>query len=126
MKEKDAQRLFGKANTVKGVFELKIMKGTSIAFSRLAGHQERRLLNASRSEGDYHKISDMSVDQKPWDCQLICDYPAYVVIVHYIPRKMKRCYYITIEEWRDMRGSCGRKSATPEMLEDASVHVLDL
>lgn len=126
IKEKDIQREFGKKNQIHGVHELKIMKGTSIAFSRLEDHQEIALERCNSDDGHYEKISDMSMGKKGFDCFLIKNYPAYVVVCHYVPRKTKRCYYIPIVEWKRMRADCGRKSATPEMLDKASLHILDL
>lgn len=126
MKEKDIQREFGRKNKITGVFELKLCKGTSLPFSSVAPHQEKALLDASGAIGCYHKLSDFSMDQKPWDCQRIANTDAYIVICFYTPRKNKMLYYIPIHDWVLMREASGRKSATEDMCYDDAKFILDL
>lgn len=127
MKEKDIQRLFSKKNTRKGVFELKLTKGKSIRFDALADHQERALIGASSSVGCSHKISDFSLEQKPFDCFRIVDYPAYVVVCFYVPRVKKRIYYVEVGEWVALRSRVApRKSVKEVEVEDVAVEVVDI
>ena len=124
MKERDFQTLFGKRNTIHGVFELKFTKGKSLPFNALAEHQERALIAACGSDGLYHKISDFPVfdgsgarfnRKKPFDCMLLTWQSSYVVVMFWESRKKKNVYYIKIENWLVMRENAGRKSLTEDM-----------
>ena len=94
--EKNFQTEFGRRNKHSGLFELKIVKGKSFRFDQLQPHQRRALLNAQGKKGCFHKLSDMSWDQKPFDCFNIKNYPAYVVVMFYEIRKKKNVYYVPI------------------------------
>lgn len=113
-----------------GVFELKLCKGTRFAFKSLQDHQETALLNASSDIGCSHKLSDMSLDQKPFDCFRIKNYPAYVVICFYVPRKKKRLYYIGIDEYVRRRDeilkTTGMKSFTEDEVSEIAYDWLDI
>ena len=129
MKESNFQSEFSKRNTLKGVFELKFCKGTSLPFSSVAEHQEEALLAASgKGKGLFHKISDSPIFSdnktrftrpKPFDCFLIREYPAYVVIMWWVPRKKKRAYYIHINDWIILKETAERKSITEKMAEES-------
>ena len=127
MKEKDIQTIFGKRNTVNGVFELKLCKGTSLPFKSLAEHQEQALLDCSIGNGYYFKITDQPIfagkatrfhTKKPFDCFRLYRVNAYVVLCFYVPRKKKNIYYIDIRDWVNMRMESKRKSVTEAMAED--------
>jgi hypothetical protein len=103
MKEKDFQTKF--TNWVHEqrfgtttVWELKICKGPSMPFKQVADHQIKGLQDAKRG-GLYHKISDSPVSwqtrtrftkPKPFDCLLINNASAFVVLWFYKPRQAKR------------------------------------
>lgn len=106
MKERDIQVLFKSINKIEGVFELKLVKGSSLPFSRIEEHQIESLLNASEDTGLYHKIADgvfnskgFGANKKPFDCFFIKNYPAYLVVCFYVPRKKKNFYYIEINDF---------------------------
>jgi hypothetical protein len=99
MKEEDLQTLFSRQNAIFGVFELKLTKTKSLAYSKIEPHQIKSLLDANSGSGCAHKLSDMSMDKKPWDCQNIRMSPAYIVVLYYIPRKPKVIYYIPIKSF---------------------------
>jgi len=138
MKEKNFQSEFKKNNKIHGVFELKLCKGVSLPFSRVESHQEEALLAATTREGFYYKIPDQPVSEleegapkgkeiqftqirftlpKPFDCFLVKNTPAYVVIMFYVPRKKKTVYYVRIEDFLEMKDLAKRKSMTEKMLE---------
>lgn len=130
MKERDFQTQFKKHNKITGIFELKLCKGKSLSFSSVAEHQKQALLDVSSRTGLYHKISDSPffkdpegrmrfTKPKPFDCFLLKDVNAYVVIMFYVPRKKKNVYYIPIEKYLDMEREVGRKSFTEEMARSA-------
>ena len=134
MKEKDIQSLFGKKIDQMGVFELKLCKGPSISFSAVSEHQEESLSKVER-EGLYYKISDAPFGHstgfrfhapKPFDCFFVKEIPAYVVVVFYRPREKKVAHFVRIGQWLSMKETCGRKSATREMVENAAERTLDL
>lgn len=124
MKEKDVQNLFGKKNTVTGAFELKLVKGKSMPFSAVAEHQVRALLQVE-GEGLSWKISDFSMEQKPFDFFRIRGV-AYVVPVWYVPRVRKTAYYIRIGDFVALRNSLSRKSLTEEMADAISEWKIEL
>jgi len=123
MKEKDIQQIFKKKNKHFGIFELKLCKGTSMAFDHVADHQIEALLAVSGEEGLYHKIADSPVSwggqrftkKKPFDCLVLKNQPAYVVICWYIPRAKKEFHYIPIKSFIEKRTMANRKSITKQM-----------
>lgn len=122
MKERDFQSEFGKRNTVRGVFELKLCKSKSMPFNHVAEHQVKALLAADGYEGLYHKLTDQTyggkmrfTHPKPFDCFRLFDVPAYIVIMFYIPRQKKAVYYIPVTTWVERKSQAGRKSLTESM-----------
>lgn len=102
------------------VWELKMEKGRSFAFDRMADHQISALLEAKR-EGLYHKISDSPVSwggrmrftsAKPFDCSLIKEADAFVVLCFYKPRQKKKTLWIDIERFVIVKSNSKRKSIT--------------
>lgn len=67
MREKNFQTLFSRRNTISGVFELKLTKTKSLAYSKVEPHQIKSLLAANSEKGCAYKLSDMSIDKKPFD-----------------------------------------------------------
>lgn len=135
MKEKDLQAIFGRKNTVHGVFELKMVKGPSKAFKDVEDHQIEALLRVSGNEGVYHKVADQTIGRKggfgaslkkPFDCFFLKNTPAFVVPIFYVPRKRKTAYYIPIDDFIIMRVMADRKSFTEEMARAHSYHVVEL
>ena len=114
--------------------ELKIMKGKDInkimsfPFKKLKGHQEKALIDVTLGRGDIFKIPDMPkpkpqpkgkkskirfIPRKPFDCFYMSDTKAYVIILFYIPRKLKRVFVLDIDLFRGVRSLYhieGRKS----------------
>jgi hypothetical protein len=125
MKEKNVQVIFGKNNTIHGVFELKICNGTCQLFKSVREHQVEALLKAS-GEGLHYKIADMPqsfyggnknfrfVAKKPFDCIFLKNTPAFVVLCWYTPRKKKEFHYIEIGDWETEKMIATRKSITKE------------
>ena len=134
MKESDFQTAFRDKNTIHGVFELKLCKGKSLPFSALADHQETALLAASSPEGLFHKITDQPIfagskvrftKPKPFDCFMLKNTNAYVVVMWWVPRKKKKAYYIRIQDWILASGKAGRKSITEDIARIYAVKVVD-
>ena len=127
MVEKNLQSIFTawiKSNPDKilgtTVWELKMEKGTTMSFSRVADHQIEALLQA-KYEGLYHKISDTPVSwggkmrftsKKPCDCMLIKQAEAYVVVCFYRPRQKKETMWIDIDRFLKVKSEALRKSIT--------------
>lgn len=125
MVEKNFQSIFTKwvrenPPTVSTVWELKMVKGPSIAFDRVSPHQVEALKEAKRS-GIFHKISDSPVSwqsklrftkPKPFDCLYISKAEAYVVLLFYKPRQKKQILFIDIDDWVDEMNKVERKSLT--------------
>ena len=134
MKEKDIQTIFKNINTIDGVFELKLCKQKSIRYDALADHQREALINANSDTGLYHKISDFPVyagsknrfnAKKPFDCFRVSNFPAYVVICFYVPRKSKDYYYIPIKAWIRSEVWSPKKSINREEIERIALYVMD-
>lgn len=125
MKERNIQTLFGRKNTMMGVFELKLVKGRSMPFNAVAEHQVRALSRVERG-GLYHKISDASYEKKPFDCFRLEGVPAYVVPVWYVPRERKTAYYIRIGKFCELRDACGRKSLTETIAKEYADNFMEL
>lgn len=132
MKERDFQTQFKKHNRINGVFELKLCKGKSMPFSAVPEHQIKALCDISIGDGLYHKISDSPIfsgnktrftKPKPFDCFLLRNINAYLVVMFYVPRRRKMVYYIKITEYIDMVDMAGRKSMTEEMAEERAAIV---
>jgi len=135
MKERDIQREFGKRNTIPGIFELKLCKGKSIRWDSVRPHQIDSLLKASSEEGLYHKITDPPIyagaktrfnAKRPFDCFLLVNVPAYVVVCFWEARKRKTCYYIRISDYVARRNEADRKSFREDEAKSMSCHTIDL
>ena len=147
MVEKDAQTVFRDHNTVYGAFELKLCKGTiddmgkvhipPLAFNRIADHQREALLAISSQKGFFHKLTDPPVfpgpDMKtrfnkprPFDCFRLQHVPAYVVVCWYVPRKIKRFFYIEIHAMIEEMGMSERKSLTMQRAGEIAETIMDV
>jgi penicillin-binding protein-related factor A (putative recombinase) len=118
MKESEFQSLWTKyirANWKNGsvAFELKITKTGSLPFTRLEEHQEEALKKA-KHKLLAHKISDMSLNAKPFDMFVLQDAAAYVVVLFYEEGKDKVAYLIDIDEFIKEKQISVRKSLTAE------------
>lgn len=111
---------------MKGVFELKLVKGKSLPFAAVETHQVKALADAEGIEGCYHKLSDESSGKKPFDCFNLSGVPAYVVPVWYVPRKRKTAYYIPIGLYMIMELTADRKSFTEEMAKENASFIVEL
>lgn len=137
MIEKDMQSLFkvhlGKnVPTETMVYELKMEKGSSIAFARVYDHQVTWLYQAKHSHV-YHKIADTTMSfggkqtfnkPKPFDCMVIVKVPAWVIIMFYKPREKKEALYIDIDDWIKERDTSSRKSLTEQRAREISSHIV--
>lgn len=141
MIEKNFQSLFKvwveeNKPTVTTVFELKLEKGTSIAFDRLASHQVEKLKEA-KGDGLYHKIADSPVSwmkgtamrfgkPKPFDCAFIKNAEAYVVLLFYKLRAKKEMLFIDVDEWVYESKRATRKSLTEDRAREISYKIIKL
>jgi len=134
MKEKDIQQIFKMKNKKRGVFELKLCKGISMPFNHVADHQIEALKAVSTDKGLYHKISDSPVSYggqrftkpKPFDCFVLNNIPAYVVICWYIPRVKREFHYIPIQKFIEKRNNTKRKSITEEMSAEIAEEIVQM
>jgi len=126
MKEKNFQKMFGtwiKENEqATTAFELKICKLKSLSFDSVKEHQVEALVEAKHGYL-YHKISDSPIfpghktrftKPKPFDCLVISESKAYVVIWYYHPRQPKEMIWIDINDWLKEVKASDRKSLTEE------------
>jgi len=98
------------------VFELKITKSKSLPFTAVQPHQARSLRAAKRGRLIY-KIPDVGLGQKPFDCFHLYQTKAFVVVFFYRPRQYNKFYLIDIDDFCNLKDSCGRKSLTEAMAE---------
>lgn len=115
------------------VFELKIEKGTSMSFDRVAEHQIINLKNASN--GFYHKISDSPIfkgmksrftSQKPFDCLYINSAYGFVVICWYKKATLKELHFIQVEHFEYEKEHSTRKSLNYETSKQISILTYNL
>jgi hypothetical protein len=135
VREKDITTLFRDLNTVNGVFELKLCKGTSIPFNAVKVHQATALMAISDAAiGMFYKIPDSPIFTgtatrfaalKPFDCFRLAGIPAFVVICYYVPRKYKHFYYIQIWDWKVEEENSPRKSLTEARAAEIAKHRMD-
>lgn len=125
MTEKNMQTFFGKfiSNNPPPhaeAYELKFSKKNSIPFNVVQPHQITALMN-SRRGGFFHKITDqpwgytMNVrytSKKPFDCFILANTPAFVVIWFYRPREKRIFVKIPIEVFLNEATISSRKSLT--------------
>lgn len=99
-------------------YELKIVKGKSIAFDRVAPHQVDALLKAEGT-GLYHKLTDQPwmenraytyTLKKPFDCFVLVQVKSYVVLWFFKPRQPKVFYKIPIKVWVELQNTSKKKS----------------
>lgn len=118
MRESDFQTLFTKyvrQNWSHGsaAFELKITKTGSLPFSRLEEHQ-LEALKKSKDKSLFHKISDMSLNAKPFDCFVLQEALAYVAVLFYEEREEKVAYLIDVDAFILESQTSIRKSLTKD------------
>ena len=114
-KERDFQTKFSKwlryqDRIGNAVFELKIVKGDSMPFDRVADHQVEALYHASR-EFIVYKIPDDTIGQKPFDCFKITRADAYVVIYFY-KHANREFFLINIHDFIAEKNESTRRSLT--------------
>jgi hypothetical protein len=76
--------------------ELKLVKGDRMPLSVIAEHQWICLKQA-KSRNLVHKISDMSMTQKPFDCFILSGAEAYFVLMFYQKRGDNEFYMIDVD-----------------------------
>lgn len=137
MTEKDMQTIFGKhlqkhPPRVSEVYELKICKGTSLAFDSVQAHQIEGLSKA-QNDSLFHKIADQPwggndkfrfTIKKPFDCFVLVKSPAFVIIWFYKPRKPKIFIKIPILAFVKMKNEADRKSITEQMAKEIGTEIL--
>jgi hypothetical protein len=115
MTEANFQSLFtkwAKKNVhLSAAFELKICKQRSLPYNRVEEHQVAALYKAKHVTL-FHKISDMGLGYKPFDCFALAGAEAYVVIMFYRPGHRRFCYAIDIDRWIEHQVNSKRKSIT--------------
>lgn len=118
MTEADFQSKFTKwakiNSTESAAYELKICKTKSLPFSRIEEHQ---LLALERAKDGtiVHKISDMAMGFKPFDCMVLHKAAGYLAIMFYVPRERQSFYLIDIETLLDIIKTSKRKSLTEDV-----------
>ncbi len=103
-------------NEGSAAYELKLTKDPSLPFNAVQPHQIRALQLAKHSKL-IHKIADVGMLQKPFDCFILKDVPAYVVIQFWKPGE-KTFFMIDVDKYveeveKSLREGT-RKSLTPE------------
>jgi len=124
MREAQIQTLFSKSirKDRNAVYELKLEKGKSMPFNKVAEHQLIALKQA-KDGGLFHKLTDMPhfagmkarFDKpRPFDCLTVYKVESYIGICFYEPRKPKEVILIDIDDFTDEMSWAKRKSLTKE------------
>lgn len=122
--------------TQSAVFELKLEKTQSIRFDRVAPHQVDGLRRSKRM-WTYHKIADSPfiksagkmmrfTKPKPFDCFVVMDALAYVVVLFYEPRQSKEMFFIDVDTWVDEQKRSIRKSLTKQRAREIAQRIEEL
>ena len=117
-----------KAKEIKFTFvcELKVKKGTKrLNFNSDFQPQQLPALRKAKHKCIYHKLSDLSIDRKPFDSFQTCASPAFVGVTWYTPRKKRYLYLIDIDDI-DFMINNKVKSLTEEEADNVAKHKLDL
>lgn len=136
MTERDLQQLFAKyiKDNPPGeseIYEYKICKQKSMGFDRVAEHQVKALSEAEKV-GLYHKLTDQPwmkdrpypfTYKKPFDAFFVRAVKSYIVIWFYVPRQPKIFYKIRIQDFINLKETCGRKSITREMANQTGIPI---
>ena len=139
MKESNIQTLFSKVIETdrNAAYELKIEKGKSMPFNKVAEHQLEALKRV-KTTGLFYKLTDMPHfagmkarfdRKKPMDCLTIRG-EAYIGICFYEPRKPKEVILIDIDRFIDAmileRMNAGRKSLTKDRAISISTRIIKI
>lgn len=117
MKESDIQSLFTKYvrdnHRTTAAWELKLKKnGEALSFAGDFQPQQLPSLLKAKHGCVYRKLSDIDPGLKPFDAMQVCQSPAYVVVVWYVPREEKVAYWIDIDQFMTEARESKRKSLT--------------
>jgi hypothetical protein len=93
------------------VWEAKLARTSSLAFSALVPHQEEHLLEAERAYGG--KLPDVGISRKPFDGYVVYKAWAVVIAIYFLKHKSE-AYEIPIRRWVEERYSGPRKSLTKD------------
>jgi hypothetical protein len=135
MKESAIQTLFSKAieKDRNAVYELKLEKGKSMPFNKVAEHQLIALKQA-KDGGLFHKLTDMPhfagmkarFDRKKgFDCLTIKG-EAYIGICFYEPRKPKEVILIDVDDFIREKNISHRKSLTKGLATAISTRIIKI
>jgi hypothetical protein len=117
MTEREKTTLFGKWIRSRWnktcAIEAKICKEQSLPFSALKEHQENALFQVKHGVF-WHKISDGTGQQTPFDGFFMAREDAFVVIFWHQYRGDKRLTMIPIDNWLQEKRDSDRKSLTYE------------
>lgn len=105
------------------VFELKRTLHGSIPWSAVKPHQEEALVQATLGQL-YYKIPDDSYGQKPFDCFVVKNVDAYVVIA--FGKQLKKFYLIHIGNWINARTETGGPSCTEEAAANIASDIVEI
>lgn len=107
-------------------FELKIVKGKSFPFSRVQEHQINGLLKAKHGNHAY-KLTDMSIGLKPYDCYVLSNSKAFVVL-GFLKESIKGGYFVSaciidIDAFVEESKNSARRSITYQRAVELSTFV---
>jgi hypothetical protein len=77
--------------------ELKVAREERLKIRDIAPHQLANLKNAKHGFIQ-HKIPDLG-EQNPFDSFSLCEVPAYLIVLFYVPRRPKNFYIIDIDSF---------------------------
>lgn len=101
-------------------YECKFSKGKPINFVHDFQPQQIPFLRKGKHGCVRWKFSDASPGLKMFDGGQMCFKPGFVIILFYKPRQPKIMHWIDVDDWITLQETCGRKSATEEMIEKIS------
>lgn len=102
-------------------YELKLCKKPSINFTSDFQPQQIEYLWRTKHGCVRKKFSDADPTLKMYDGFQMCFAQAYVIIMFHKPRQPKIMHWIDVDDWISLIKTCGRKSATEEMISKISI-----
>jgi len=131
MKEKDFQVSFNhwlahNWHNGSSAFELKIVKppNKSLPFSAIAEHQYKGLTLATQRL--VWKISDSDMSRKPFDCFILQEAQAFVVVLWHIPRRQNLVTMIQVHDLIDYRATSNKKSVSQSEAELLATYTFEI
>lgn len=108
---------------VSTAFELKITKADRIHYKQIQEHQIESLKKA-KYDTLVHKISDMAMGFKPFDCFALSKAQAFFAFMYYIPRAKHVFYLIDVDDMVKEMSESRWKYITEDRAKEIGIQII--